>query len=425
MASIVKDGKKKGNQTTAEVLADQEQQALKQVMSEAVTNGNANVAVAQYAEDREVNAMLTTSGEMGVELSSHAEFNSDMGEIVHAQEVLDYKSIGTLKWFERFLSRDRLALLPMPGLTMDEAKAKRKEGDNTPLLFDKPKASGGSSKVETFYGNLVKHTPLGNKAHKTLEALDKEDAQHKIKPESTRNSDQRNTDRENANRTINNMLSAVKTAAKIRIQLDTFKEQLPHIRIKWVREESETEFDLPDTTDWTQVYIQGAGEVKQSRKVLRIWSKRSTDGEAGALRYPVGTFLRWKCDKAIAISKANGRNYPTMDDVIASGTAPPKKPKETPPTSAVSDAEKDKRWRPTDMVAVKRSTEGWLKWYRGDSPVTQAANEMELVKQSNASEELNASLYAQYKVLERIFSMNSDKETKAKEYWAKAGEKAA
>jgi hypothetical protein len=253
MASALGKGKSRATRTVPQVLEDQSKQADKERTepTPATENGNNNVAAAQYAEDRDINAMLTTSAQMGADLSSHSEFNSDMDEIVHAKEVLDYKSIGTLKWFERFLSRDALALLPMPGSTLDEAKAKRKEGDNTPLLFDKSKASGGRSKVETFYGNLVKHTPLGKAASEKLEALDTEDAQAKIKPDSARSSDARGTDRENATRTINNMLSAVRTAAKIRIQLDTFKEQLPHIRIKWVRKETETEADLPDTTDWT------------------------------------------------------------------------------------------------------------------------------------------------------------------------------
>src|SRR5258707_1246699 len=180
-----------------------------------IEENNANI----YAEDMEINSMLTRASQFGEKLDSHEDFRSDAAEVVKAKEVDDYKAIAFLKWLETYLSPDELAFLPWPGMTRADAEAKNirnTKSNVSPLLFDKPVNSGGRAKVETFYGKLVKSTQLGKDAEAALDTLDKEDAKAKLAPSEARPRGNFVADKQRATRVINQLLSAMRTAAHVR-----------------------------------------------------------------------------------------------------------------------------------------------------------------------------------------------------------------
>jgi len=293
-----------------------------------LSNAQANL----YAEDAEINAMLTRAGEFGISLDNHAEYQAGASEIARAKEVDDYKAIAFLKYIETYLSSAQLAYLPWPGMTKSEADAKniRNTASNeSPLLFDKPVNSGGRAKVETFYGKMIKSTKLGQEAQEILDELDKEEARAKLAPGEARDHGNFLADKSSATRRLNNLVSALRTAAHVYLLIKDIKKRMPHIEIEWIREPTTTE--IPEGSDLTMLNIPEAGEVVHSTQCLMIYSTKGYASLAQAVKkarpFSLGSFKRWKPDRAIekASKRLNAPNV-TVDDLIDSAKAPPQAP---------------------------------------------------------------------------------------------------
>jgi hypothetical protein len=90
----------------------------------------------------------------------------------------------------------------------------------------------------------------------------------------------------------------------------------------------------------------------------------------------------------------------------------------------MSEAEKDKRWLPRDIIDLKRALEGGLRWYKSDSPLGQQSSHNALLKADEASDEMNATLYEWYMILRPIFETDQSKVNKAMAF-IEAGKKVA
>lgn len=415
--------KSRATRTVSQILEDQSKEA-ERVRKEQEENGNPvqeNVKTNDQKEIAIETEMLQRSQQIGEALSTHEEFNADMDEVVKAKEVDDSKATTTLGWMERFLSKEQLDLLPWPGSTKAEAEAKRKPGSNMPLIFDKPKASGGRVKVETFYSNLVKHTKRGKVAAQYLETI----GNTPLPKEATSlEAEDRETEIENANRVLNQMLSAVKMAAKIRIQLNEFKEKIPHIHISWVRTKDIEMDDYPEDTDWTNVYIPNAPPVKAAKKVLVVYNTRVQNPTRH--RYAVGTFLRWKVDRALEIAEKDGRKGKVnMDDLEKSATkAPPEQdPNKTPAaTGATITVTKAKRYEATNVTEAFDCLAGFVGYHDTHKLTDKPIHHQAVLDMINNSDEGLASAFAVWATLEPIFASSPALRERAQN-WLKEMEK--
>ena len=415
--------KSRATRTTAQVLEDQSKEAQR-VLKEQQENGNPvqeNVKTNDQKEIAIETEMLQRSQQIGEALSAHEEFNADMEEVVKAKEVDDSKATTTLGWMECFLSKDQLDLLPWPGSTKAEAEAKRKPGSNMPLIFDKPKASGGRVKIETFYSNLVKHTKRGKVAAQYLETI----GNTPLPKEATSlEAEDRLTDIENANRVINQMLSAVKTAAKIRIQLNEFKEKIPHIHISWIRTKDIEMDDYPEDTDWTNVYVPNAPPVKTAKKVLVVYNTRVQNPTRH--RYAVGTFLRWKVDKALEIAEKDGRKSKVnMDDLEKSSErAPPVPDKDKTPavTGTTITVTKAKRYEAVNVTEAFEALSGFVGYHDTHEMTERQARHKFVLDTIKNSDEGKATAYAVWSILEPIFASDPSLREQA-QAWLKEMEK--
>jgi len=374
----------------------------------------ANVQVNVYAEDAEINAMLTRAGEFGIALDSHAEYQQGASEIAKAKEVDDYKAIAFLKYLETFLSSAQLAYLPWPGMTKSEADAKniRNTASNeSPLLFDKPVNSGGRSKVETFYGKLIKSTKLGQEAQAILDELDKEEARAKLTPSEARERGNFVADKSSATRRLNNLVSAMRTAAHVHLLIKDITKKLPHIVIEWIREPTEKE--IPKDSDLTMLNIPEAGEVVHSTQCLMIYSTKGYASPAQAYKkarpFSLGSFKRWKPDRAIEkASKRLTAPSVTVDDLIDSAKTPPK----TPAPGSVPKARDVTNW--TQLVENLDA----IVTYEIGQPATQGARSAEFAGSIGATDDTLYSAYQLYRMLRAAFDGNPALEPKAKEIHA-------
>ncbi len=304
------------------------------------------------SEESETNAMLAKAVEIAEKLSTHPEFNDAMRIAVQAKEDDDYKAIAALKWMELFLSDDDLRWLPWPGSTKADATVNRKPGSNEPLVYDKVKASGGRKGTESFYKTCVYSMPLGKEAYALLDSLNKENQEAKDKPTNARPQGNRMADRQRATRMINQQLSALRNAAKVRVLMENIKHDLPHIHVAWVRDASDNDIPIEENADLTRINVANAGEVVKSTQCLSVYSTKAkktlVDSMKTAQEYTIGSFIKWNVAKAILIAATNKHTYVWVDDLIESG-------KKTPETG-----DKDKK---TGTVSTARDVHNWTEQY--------------------------------------------------------------
>src|SRR5258707_7702985 len=242
-----------------------------------------------------------------------------------------------LALMERFLSSTQMSNLPWPGSTKSEVELalSKLPADQRPniAVYDKIEASGGRKGTVSFYKTFVLTTKSGKLALATRKALEDEAAKAKLvkddSQEQPRPAEVRETDDEDETTAINQMLSAVRTAAKIRIQLEKIKK-LKNIEFQWVRDEYDGKDSVPDDYDPTHLNIVGMGPVKKSTKVL--WFKNKNAPTKAPDRMSVGEFLRWRISEDML--KREQANLGGEGGLIASA----KKKEEDKKTSTVSKA---------------------------------------------------------------------------------------
>jgi len=282
MALGKNETKSRGTRSTKEVLSEQEKDAAKAAANRkdqdvAVSQAKANIDIM----DSEESAVLAEAIELGQELALHPEFEEALTQSVDFKKEENYKSIRMLGLLERFLSPSQLARLPWPGSEKKDAEldALKLPADKRPniLIYDKVKGSGRGA--NSYYRSLVLATHAGSKANEEKNALISQIAGDKKTSPSV----------EDETLAINQMLSAIKTAAKIRIQLDKIKK-LKNIKFLWIRDDDEEA--LPSECDTTMSYIEGASPVRKSTKVM--WFLNTSASKPEPQRLSIGSVLRWK-----------------------------------------------------------------------------------------------------------------------------------
>lgn len=336
--------KSRGTRTTKQVIEDQEAArvaALALEQSPAISNAKANKDIA----DSEETAILAEAEEIGHELSMHPEFEEALSQTVDFKREDNYKSIRMLGLLERFLPKEKLDRLPWPGSEKKDAEldALRLPADKRPniLLYDKVKTAGRGA--ASFYRSFVLATHAGKKANDEKNMLVSQiTAEKKTSPQV-----------EDETLAINQMLSAIKTAAKIRIQLNKIK-RLKNIKFLWIREDDEEE--LPEECDTTMSYIEGASPVRKSTKVL--WFLNTSASKPEPQRVSVGTFLRWKISdemmdrgKATLTGEHGLMESPNklLERDPVTGKTKLVKPSSAPRTTTLPTARDVKSW--TDLIA--------------------------------------------------------------------------
>ena len=315
MARMSQTRKQQPTQTIKDVLSDavkspsqdaiaeyKRKQALKEL--EKTDPAQANVQTNLTNADSEANAVLAEAMEIGEALASHPEFVDTMRTAIQAKEDDEYKSIATLKWMEKFLSTTHLSRLPWPGSTKGEAEAMNAALPPTKRVnmvsWDHFKSSG-SKGTTSYYKTMVRSTPMGKEAFETKERLEKEAEDAAKNPEKypKGSADIRDLESKRANRSINQMLSALRTAAKIRLQMDRIGF-LKNLSVWWVRSEYEGEEETPKGFDPSRIYVVGLGDVIKSTQVIRVRNNQVTKDKEGNWlpgdpeKLSVGQFLRWK-----------------------------------------------------------------------------------------------------------------------------------
>jgi len=318
---------------------------------------DANAANNKATEDSEANAVVATAIEIGEVLSSHPEFEEALQVAVNAKVEDNYKSINMLALMERFLSSTQMANLPFPGSTKSEAALAMSllpaDKRSNMLVYDTVDGSGGRKGKVSFYKTLVLTTKSGKLALATKKALEEEEAKAKlVKDDSVdqpRPVETRETDDEDETSAINQMLSAVRTAAKLRIQLEKIKK-LKNIEFQWVRDEYEGKDKVPADYDPTHLNIVGMGPVKKSTKVL--WFKNKEAPTKAPERMSVGQFLRWRISEDMI--KREHANLGGDNGLIASA----KKKSEDIKTGSVPKARDVNSW--TDQYTNLNAIVGYL-----------------------------------------------------------------
>jgi hypothetical protein len=158
------------------------------------------------------------------------------------------------------------------------------------LIYDKVNASGGRKAQDSYYKSIILATNTGKKAMEDKQKLEAEVAS-RTQTETPRPIAQIETDKEDETGAINQMLSAIRTAAKLRIQLNKIK-RLKNIDFEWIREDYEGDDVVADDADMTLVCVPGLGKVRKSTKVL--WFKNKDAKTSDPFRCGVQTFLRWQ-----------------------------------------------------------------------------------------------------------------------------------
>lgn len=424
--------------TTQQVLSDQEKDALKaQANREAQTDensaveaGNGNMSVAIHSDNREVNAMVTRAKTFGEKIDSDEGYQSDAEEIMQAQEVTDYKVITMLKHIDNALSSDERMLLPWPGSTKAEAENKKnKVGDNGSawgfymsgqVLFDKPKASGGRAEMEMFYANMLASTTLGKQVLSDIGRIAKEKDTAKVDTANARLPENILADEKRYNSRYNKLLSALRTAAQLRIMLEDIKERCPYVVVSWIRETmTDEQAEQLVNSDLSYLNVAKASNVVHSPSVFNVYTKPVNpqflaDAMKKSKQISIGSFKRWKIDKAIELAAANKRRV-TYDDMVESAKGAPPAPRTTPPAAAMNDAEQAKRWIMRDVVDVKRSWEGFMTWYYGDgSPLDKQAKHTQLMHGVNASEDFFKDVVFMYDLFRPVVETNEVKANAAR-----------
>lgn len=362
-----------------------------------VSNSVANQEIA----DQEETAILAEATEIGEELAKHSEFEEALSQSVEFKKEDNYKSIRMLGLLERFLTPEQLSRLPWPGSEKKDAEldAMRLPPNLRPniLLYDKVKTAGRGA--ASFYRSLVLATHAGKKANDEKLALVNQITEEKKTSPAV----------EDETLAINQMLSAIKTAAKIRIQLNKIRK-LRNIEFLWVREDDEE--PLPEGCDPTMSYIEGASPVRKSTKVL--WFVNKTSQKREPQRISVGTFLRWKItdemlDRGTAtLTGVNGHslmespNQHIERDPVT-GKTKLTRPKAQVTTPTVPTARDVKSW--TDMVS---NLDAIVSYLMGVSPAEEQTRYTEWKSSWNASpDETLWSGFRLKTMLDAIFSDNS------------------
>lgn len=310
--------------------ADHEKTIIEQeTESKALVDTNANAHV--FADNMIINDMLTTAAKFGELLDSDPTYAKDAEDIVKAKEIDDTKVVTFIKHIDRVLDADQRARLPWPGSIMAVEQAKLPAGSNQPLLFDKPLAAGQQT---TFYSQMIGSTVLGKQAKQELEAIQSEIDKAKVDPDHARLPANLEADMRRAKTRFNNLISALRTAAQVRLMIEDMKHRCPYVVVEWIRQEiPDAQAELIDpNADLTMLNVEHAGDVVKSASCMSIWTKplnpAFTQQEMKkAKTYSVGAFKRWKIDKAIEIAKAQQRTRVTVGDLIASAKAKAPTPK--------------------------------------------------------------------------------------------------
>lgn len=373
--------------------------------------GKANDQALTYAENADDNEMLTRAAQFGEKIGDDPDFVQDTKDIEHAAEVNDSKIMTMLKHLERRLTNNELLFLPKPMSTRADALNKRKS-DNEPLLYDKPKASAGRSKVETFYSQLVKHTPLGKATANKLEALAEEKKQAEAKPENARDLRLIEAEEQAHNRTLRNLLNAIRAAADVRVVLNDLREH-KNIVVEWIREPMAEGAVLPDNYDPTSLNCPGAGEVVKVSKCLLIYNKAGYASQTAAAQkaraYSLGTVRRWNVANAQLwrAKSQTPRSYINMDDLISS-PKPPTKPGQAGSGMPASTAgqitiAKAKRYEASTISEAESAANGLVDWYQGETPSEQHTNHKTLLNLIEHSHEGNGTFYKLNCILNSIY----------------------
>lgn len=415
--------KSRATRTTQQILSEQEKDATKAAANRADQDlahnaGEARKAAAAYSDNLELNALITRAKQYGLKMDSDPQFQEDANEIMKAREVDDTKAVIMLKHIDHVLTHDEEAQLPWPMSTRADWFAKHPEGTtNLPPLYDKPKAAGGRAKVETFYGAMVGETTLGKAIIADIERIQAEKDQAKVNPTKARLPEQIAADEKRYNKRLSNLLGALRTAAQVRLMIDDIKVRCPAIVIEWIRDNLPE--DVPADADLTMLRPE-YGPVVTSPTVLNIWTKPidprfTVNAMKQAKQYSIGSFKRWKIDKAIEIAKKNGRpNRVTVDDLIESAKTEVTAAPQPTVNAAAKETAIAKGWIPRDVVDVKRAIEGFMTWHNGDSPSDKDAKHSELVKACNASEEMWMDIVWLYDLTRPLVETNNAKTEQAR-----------
>lgn len=338
---------------------EQEQQ------SKALVDANTQQHV--FEDNQIINDMLTRASQFGELLDSDPTYEKDAEDIVKAKEIDDSKVVTFIKHIDRVLNNDQRALLPWPGSLLATEEAKRPKGSNQPLLFDKVMAAG---RGKTFYNQMITSTKLGKEASADIERIQAELDRAKVEPDKARLPALIESDMRKAKARLNNLITALRTAAQVRLMIEDIKHRCPAIVIEWIRQEipdSQAEKIDPDA-DLTMLNVEHAGDVVKSSVCLFIWTKPVNpqflqQSMKKAKTYSVGSFKRWKVDKAIEIATAQGRSRVTVDDMIqaAKAKAPEKDDGSRGKTPSVSNVRDVHNW--TELMD---NADAMLNYWTGD-----------------------------------------------------------
>lgn len=399
MASIVgKKGEKKETAAERDKRKAQEAIALAIAKGDAHGAGQARDAALKLSEDDAANTVKSHAIEIGKALASHPDVVSEMSQTIESGEWNDYKSIAACRWLEDYLTPEQLMWLPVPGSTKADAEKALPQGSNAPLTWD---IMTKTKPQTTFYKELVSSLPQGEAANKMLREVIEDKARAELNSESARwTKDRRIGIEKRANKTIERMLVAVKQAARIRIQLDKFKQLARTIRtpqgdvrvmlVEWMRDDYTGDEAVPDNVDWTRISIPGVGKVAKSTIPLRV-----TDGKGERKPYSIATFLNWKIEKAIEtkmkaenLTREKAISKLTLGDIQEASARKQPDGKGQKPTTL----EKAARFKVSGIAEFDDSINQLRSWAQGANPI-EAAERVKLLQSRINSDDSTADTY--------------------------------
>lgn len=400
----------KKDKTTATPKKDHELTATEQAKASAAVVQE-NVKENTKTADNKTAHVLSVAQGIAETLSSHDDFVGEMETAIRAKEDDDYKSVATLKMFEKYLTPEQFANLPYPSSKQDEVEARIRNGSNEPAMWDVLRVpyinAAGEHKLRstTFYAELARGLPPGQKAVNTINKI--EDI--KAKNEKSEAVEAWAGDLKAAHRAVNQMKNAVKQAARIRKQLDKFSS-LRRFEFEWVRGPYEGDEETPadGAYDKSKLIVTGLGDVVKSTACVAI--KNVTEKPARWAYFGLGQFLNWNLD--------NPATLKTIQDLKNSvrKKAPTLAPTSTTGTITIATA---KRYDQSSVADIQDALNGFLSWYKGQSASDESTNYKTLVNLIEHSDEGNATLYEVYKILKPRYEADPNARRRADEFKSK------
>lgn len=443
--------KSRATRTTKQVLEDQEAERARvnrEAIEEMDKAQQENQEKAIHSDNVDINEMIIRAKQFGAKLDSDAGFQADAQEIIQAQEVTDYKVIAMLKHIDTALSANERMLLPWPGITRaDGESAKAKVGANGSkwgyymsgkVLFDKPKASGGRAEMEMFYASLLGETTLGKQVLADMKRISDEKDKAKVDTVNARLPEEILADEKRYNKRYTNLLSALRTAAQVRIMLEDIKERCPYVVVSWIRERmSQEQLEATHDADLSYLNVGKASNVVHSPTVLSVYTRPSvptTHSSYGSLladamkkskHISIGTFKRFKIDRAFEVATANNRNKVTYDDLVESAKKPPEKPDNNQLPSSTGGTitiAKAKRYEATNITEAFEALSGFVGYHDTHALAERTARHKFVLDNIKNSDEAKATAYAVWSILEPVFASDPSLRSQAQE-WLKNMEK--